>query len=249
VTDQGRRLGPRPPRSRQVWAIVRVGIVTTFSALALFLFTSSMIRTIVIIGVGVLGISVLVRALSAGRRRAAERAMADDLAVLSTVVGTRVIDDGDLPAPGLEPGITPREQARRTFHRKRLVIVCLFADRIVIRALHGRASSEPGTIYNREVSAAEWQVVTPGARAVPQLQLTMTGGVEITVVFDITGQRRQLAQFRSTLTRVLPLPVTGQAFPPEQKEFSKAVIAAIAAGVVIGAGVIPWTAMMARGSG
>jgi hypothetical protein len=227
---------------------VRVGIVTAISALGLFLITWSAPLTLVIIAVGVLGLLVVARSLSAGRRLAAERAMADDLAVLNTVVGTRVIDAA-APPPRALAGITPREQARRAFHLRRPAIAYLFADRIVIRPLPGRIRAEAETIPIKDVSAAAWTTAVTGSRLAPQLRLTMTDRPDITVVFDVAGQRRQLAQFRDTLTRVLPMPVTGQAFPPEQNHLNPALIAAIAAGALLGAGAIPLTAMMTRGSG
>jgi hypothetical protein len=226
---------------------MRVGIATALSALGLFLITWSALLTLVIVAVGMLGILVAARGRSAGRRLAAEGAMAGDLAVLNTVVGTRVIDDDAAPRPGVPPGITPREQARRAFHRQRPAIVCLFPDRIVIRPLRGRIPAE--TIPIKDVSAADWIAVVAGARWAPQLRLTLADGSEVTVVFDVAGQRPPLAQFRDTLTRVLPIPVAGQAFPPEQRDLSPALITAIVAGALLGAGVIPFTAMMARGSG
>jgi hypothetical protein len=253
VTHQGRRLGSGPPRLRQgprpVRPVAQTAIVTALGALGLFLITSSTLRTIVIIGLGVSCISALAQARSAGRRRAAERAMADDQAVLSTVVGTRLIDDTEPPATGAHAIITPREQARRALHRRRQAIVCLFADRIVFRPLRGRVRAESETIHISALSAADWTVKVSGSRAAPQLRLIMTDGPEVNVVFDVSGQRRSLTQFRDTLTRVLPMPAQGEAFPPEQKDLNRALVAAIVTGALLGAGAVPFTVMMARSSG
>jgi hypothetical protein len=241
VTERASIPGSPPPRSQRFWATVLVGLLTGLGTLRLFLLTRSLIGTVAIVVASVMLISILVWALLARRRHAAERAMANDPGILFTIVGTPLGEVNRRSRPA-GPSSHPSRQLGKP------VIVCLFADAIVIRPLRERFSVEPQTIRNREISAAEWTVTLPGSRPTPRLHLT-TGGREIVLLFDTAGQRQQLVEFRDTLTRVLPIPVTGVPLPASDRGSYRAVVAAIAVGTVLGAGVIPMITMVAVGSG
>jgi hypothetical protein len=235
VTSQAPTPGPAPSRTWRVWAVVLIGLSTGLGALRLFLVTRSVSQTIAIIALIVVLISALASMLSAGTRRAAEQAMARDPGVLASIVGT--------PLEGIRAS-----GHRAAAHRQKPVIVSLFADRIVIRPLRERVPTRSQTIFNREISAADWAVVATGSRPLPRLHLT-SGGRDLSVLFDPNGQRRQVVQFRETLARVMPLAVRGAALPTGSRGVNQGVIAAVVAGTVLGTGAVPLTTRVAMGSG
>jgi hypothetical protein len=235
VTDPAGLPVAERSQSRQIRAIVLIGLVTAISALRLFLLTRSMPATIAIVVVVVFLIFVLAWAVSTRRRRSADRAMAQDAGVLAAIVGTPL-------------NVAAESRRPRRSHRLKPVVVTLFADRIVIRPARERVPSELRTIYNRDIATAEWTVVLPSSQRASLLRLS-TSGPEIAVLFDVTGQREHLAQFRATLARVLAVPVTGEALPSGANRANRAVIAAVAVGALLGAGAIPLTTMVALGSG
>jgi hypothetical protein len=248
VTDPGAGVGPGPPQPRPFRAVLLVGFVASLCAVGLFLITRSSVQTIAIILVLVVMSFLLLRALSAAKRRTAERAMADDPAVLGTIVGSMLLEDVEQPAEELRPHLAPREQVRPAAPRQRTMIVCLFADRIVIRPVRERAPAESQTIRNRDVFAAEWSVLLSRFRPAPLLRLATVDGFDISLLFDDSGQFQQLAQFRDILDRVLPKASTGDQLPSPMNGSNRVFVAAIVVGAVLGAAVIPLATMVARGS-
>jgi hypothetical protein len=248
VTDHGAGVGSGPPQPRRFRAVVLVWFVALLCAVGLFLITRSSVQTIVIILVFAVVSFLLLRALSAVRRFAAERAMADNPAVLGTIVGSMLLEDVERSAKEQRRHLAPREQVRPAAPRQRPMIVCLFADRIVIRPVRERGPAESQTIRNRDVFVAEWSVQLSRFRPAPLLRLAAVDGFDISLLFDDAGQYQQLAQFRDILDRVLPKASTGDPLPASVNGSNRVFIAAIVVGAVLGAAVIPLSTMVARGS-